>query len=218
MQTDCFKKCENDATDALDKLKANIVTFGRDYHIGKGSARWRPQVGAWEGYSYLSEQHDISILPQDLVDALVNQVYPSYYGPGTYSKSDIEEAHTRFLRLFEPRTHISFPDVETDHELVLWLRKLMEEVGKNGFYGILIYRNGDIAYYCPKDDMVHDFNRRSGYFAIYSLRDPTVWNPQPYRKWIDDVTKWRHVTSYYNDNYEDNRGKKDGVGFTQLGK
>jgi len=36
-QLDCFKRCESKVVDQMEKLKTNIVVFGRDYHAEVGA-------------------------------------------------------------------------------------------------------------------------------------------------------------------------------------
>ena len=95
---------------------------------------------------------------------------------------------------------------------------MLKEIKKHQLIGILTYANGDVAYYSCSDRKVHDFNRKHGYLAHHVLKEPIIWDPQPYRKWIGDVESWRHVSSYYNDNFADNRGRKDGIGYHTLYK
>jgi len=155
--------------------------------------------------NYIQEQmFNARVIPQDLLKDILTKIYPANYDGRKFSVRNIQASHESLWDwLYSTQNEDPEERKPTDDSKLF--------ITKNNMMGIHTYVNGDIAVFCPRTKLITDFSHNTNCLVIFA--PPEVkgqfWKPYHYQDWIEDVTSWRHIDSFFRNDARKHKPKDD---------
>lgn len=139
-------------------------------------------------------------LPRDVIQDLINVIYPYYYStdrnykgyPEKFTLKDIEDEAKSMMTYYRAASKGKYGKENVD-----WSKSQLRIIEELRLVYILSYGNGDHACYSLKDGKVYDDNHELGKFNHMATKEDQKYNygvypVEPYKKWRIGILNGKH--------------------------
>ena len=150
-----------------------------------------------DNYLFELQTPNVNVLPPKVINSLLNDVYPQYFGKSRkgFFKKEVQRKYS--LSDINRINKSAYNDLFMPSELK-WSKGNLKTANKLKLIGVLNFGNGDYAFYSLKNGNIYIWTHDFGDFShkVDGKERKKLWQPMSYGSWVKKLKSGKMIDAF----------------------